>query len=96
MSDLNKKAAEYLAQGRVKVKAVVTSGHPTGLFSVAGSLEEPYEVRYLSNWTCDCPARVPVCAHILACQKITNFEPEQQLFTGDDDASKWMQELLEG
>lgn len=75
------KAGEYLLSGRVKVqyagREVVEGkdGAPLPLFfahvSSAAAEGDPYHVKFTtSGWHCDCPARVQLCAHILACQAI--------------------------
>lgn len=73
------KAAKILLEGRVKVKHLQALGDGHWIFqahvspSVPG---DPYIVRFNANgWHCDCPARVQICAHVLACQTITDFEP---------------------
>lgn len=75
------KARSYLEQGRVKV-VEVTGNH--GSFMVSGSAPEPYLVRYSGDWTCRCESRVLLCSHIVACQLITDFSPEQRLFSSED------------
>lgn len=74
------KAAELLLRGRVRVRRVVdgiNGDGDTALFraDVYSMTQEgdPYRVAYKSHWLCDCPARVVVCAHIVACQAI--YEP---------------------
>lgn len=74
-ASIAEKAGRYLAEGRVKVQFVTEDG---GLFHVTGSDPgDPYYVRFssLAGWKCDCPARVDVCAHVKACQTITEFKP---------------------
>lgn len=98
------KAAEYLLSGRVKVqhstmeklpdKASLFLGYVTSANQEPG---DPYFVTFNeTGWHCDCPARVQVCAHILACQTITDFQnsekPAHPTFTKSPD----MDALLEG
>lgn len=75
------KAAEYLLSGRVKVqyasREVVEGedGAPLPLFLAhvfsAAEDGDPYHVKFTtSGWHCDCPARVQLCAHVLACQAV--------------------------
>lgn len=75
------KALQYIANGQVRVQAVTNSpaedehGAP-GPYVVAHVTPsdggEPYWVtRTTGGWTCDCPARVPVCAHIHATSLVT-------------------------
>lgn len=74
------KAATILLEGRVKVQHLA-AGYPAEgphfMAHVTPSVPgDPYIVRFNANgWHCDCPARVQVCAHVLACQTITDFEP---------------------
>lgn len=87
------KAAMYLASGNVRV--IYVSGEPgedengSPLPYVVAHVTpsdggEPYWVeRHTGGWRCDCPARVPVCAHIYAASLVTpeSFEPK-----GEDEA----------
>lgn len=71
------KAGEYLLSGRVKVQFCETTedgrGHFDAHVTPAGG-GDPYYVKFnQTGWHCDCPARVQVCAHILACMTITDF-----------------------
>lgn len=77
------KAATILLEGRVKVQHL---GHgdlgkqvfgPDFKAHVTPTVPgDPYIVRFNANgWHCDCPARVQICAHVLACQTITDFDP---------------------
>jgi hypothetical protein len=54
---------------------------------VRGSDDDPYEVFYShGDWRCNCQARVLECTHIVACQKISVFEPvEFKIFSPDED-----------
>lgn len=80
---VDQKAGRYLAEGRV---AVLHVSPMKGRFEVLGSDDEPYHVGYGGDWTCNCQARVLECAHIVACQKITNFRRVQtsKLSSGDE------------
>lgn len=62
-----KKAREYLADGKVSVRAVDLEA-ATALVHVSGSKPgEPYHVAVRgSTVVCDCPARIHDCAHALA------------------------------
>lgn len=78
------KAAELLLKGRVRVRSVVKDVPQTvkeglqyaffraDVYSMTQD-GDPYRVSYKTHWLCDCPARVPVCAHIVACQAV--YEP---------------------
>jgi hypothetical protein len=72
------KAATILLEGRVKVKHLQALGDGHWVFQAHVSPTEPgdpYIVRFnASGWHCDCPARVQICAHVLACQTITDLE----------------------
>lgn len=59
------KAHRYLTEGRVKVVAVDASH--THL-EVQGT--DLYEVTFRAGWVCNCPARKPMCAHVIAAQLI--------------------------
>ena len=89
---IDSKAARYLVENRVAVVEVIDQ---VGIFQVVGSDAKPYVVRHGGEWTCTCPSRVLECSHILACRKITKFDPlRQMLFTGDDELSQMMHDLL--
>lgn len=70
------KAAEYLLSGRVKVQYLADEERVDFLAHVTPKQGgDPYFVKFNPlGWHCDCPARVQVCAHILACQTITDFQ----------------------
>lgn len=76
------KAERYLAEGRV---VAVRVGPHDAEFKVRGS--EPYRVVFRGDWSCDCPAQVPLCAHVRACQKIAQPTANPVAFTGTDDLS---------
>lgn len=59
---VQKKAVKYLTEGKIDVQAVSPKG--PALIEARGS--EVYEVKWNGGWTCDCPARVLLCAHIVA------------------------------
>lgn len=88
------KAGEYLLSGRVKVQFLANEERVDFLANVtpkAGG--DPYRVKYTHGvWNCDCPARVEVCAHVLACQTITNFKkltaPTEVEFSHNPDIDK--------
>ena len=75
------KALQYIANGQVRVVEVTATpeedayGAP-GAYVTAHVTPsdggEPYYVhRKSAGWMCDCPARVPVCAHIYATALVT-------------------------
>jgi uncharacterized Zn finger protein len=81
------KGDRYLIEGRVRVVSATA-------FTVRGSGAEPYRVAYLHGaWACDCPSRVLVCAHVAACQKISDPAPtslETAFSDGSDDLSAFL------
>ena len=91
---IQRKADRYLTEGRVLAVYLTLTG---GDFLVNGSAPEPYKVHFLGEWTCSCPAQI-VCAHIVACQKITRFEPARQIMFADpeDELSAFLHEALHG
>jgi uncharacterized Zn finger protein len=61
------KAVRYLAEGRVKVRAVSADGVEA---DVRGS--KAYKTtREGKRWTCDCPAWQRRCSHVIAVQLVT-------------------------
>lgn len=95
------KAAEYLLSGRVKVEHMVRAelGGPGDHFEAHVTPPDggdPYIVKFnLAGWHCDCLARVQVCAHVLACQTITDLSTvpvERPSFVRD----KSIDDLLNG
>jgi uncharacterized Zn finger protein len=71
LSPLEQKARDYLLRGKVAITSVVGSMVHA---EVTGSDEtlEPYRVVGLGvEWRCDCPARVPECAHIIAVRLVS-------------------------
>ena len=64
------KARAYLSSGQVKAHSVMrTEGNVFALFHVTPTDGgDPYDVKYATGngWSCDCVARVPVCAHVWA------------------------------
>lgn len=89
---VDQKAGRYLAEGRV---AVLQVSPMNGRFKVKGSDDEPYDVGFGGEWTCNCQARVLECAHILACKKITAFKSVRaKIFNpGDDDITRQLAAL---
>jgi uncharacterized Zn finger protein len=86
------KADRYLTEGRVVAFSVNTS---RAEFTVHGSGAKPYRVIFRGEWSCDCPARVSPCAHILACQKITRLIPTRTISVqGDDELSDFLREAM--
>jgi len=90
---VEQKANRYLTEGRVLAVCLTPQG---GEFLVNGSAPEPYKVHFLGEWTCSCRAQVR-CAHIVACQKITRFDPARQIMFADpdtDDLSAFLHDAL--
>lgn len=86
------KANRYLTEGRVCVLDVRTGRYD---FAVAGSDSDPYRVRYLGGWRCSCPSHTEICAHIVACQKISKPEAVQQIFTDEsDDLTRYLNDAF--
>lgn len=78
MSSTDEKAARYLTEGRVKVQHLAEG---SALLHVMGSEPgEPYFVKFsnLTGWSCDCPARVPECAHVKAGMLVTTLRREAE------------------
>ena len=96
------KAAEYLLAGRVKVRdcrELIGAQKHTFVADVSSSSQdgEPYHVKFGANgWHCDCPARVPVFAHILACQTITDFTPPTTPPTFGANPNESVEDFLKG
>lgn len=94
------KASKYLAEGRVVLNDLYyqsNAGHVRLTFYVQGSDTEPYYVKARResgdqpwDWTCDCPARVPLCAHVVACKTILRdkMPVTKAVPTEDPDISK--------
>lgn len=58
------KRDKYLIEGKVQVVAYSTK---LAVFTVKGSSDDPYEVRFEEGvWVCDCPAQMTACVHVLA------------------------------
>lgn len=64
------KAHQYLVEGRVQVMA---ANDISAWVEVQGSDKDPYVVRFGSEagWWCDCPARKPLCAHVVAAKLVS-------------------------
>ena len=82
------KAQRYIDEGRVTI--VRREETPTGLeceIKVQGSEADPYTVRLSGGlWTCDCPAHVWRCAHVIAGQIVAKREvPKPSLGTSLDE-----------
>lgn len=76
------KAVKYLSEGKVKAQHV---GEGTALFHVSGSQPgDPYFVKFSKSggWKCDCPARVPECAHVKACMLVTELDKDPNASIG--------------
>lgn len=62
---IEQKAHAYLIAGKVRVQWL--DGETEMLVHVRGSGEKPYVVRCREGvWSCDCPAHVLECAHVIA------------------------------
>src|SRR4051794_39033014 len=63
-----KKADTYLTEGKMNVTVASSS-----LTLVEAHGSSVYSVKHQNGvWTCDCPARVSLCAHVVAAQKIVH------------------------
>lgn len=92
MTTISDKAMNYLIEGRVHVVQVDEN---SGSFEVKGTSDDPYVVVFAGQWVCTCPARVPVCAHVVACQTISKFDTTKRIhFTGEDEASEFFRKLI--
>lgn len=92
----DEKALQYIALGRVNLVSV----HPvTGLAEaevMSSSGGDPYRVTHEdSAWSCDCPARVILCVHIRAVQKVVRAKPAPATIDGVD-TDDWIGNLLDG
>jgi len=67
------KARTYLTDGKVKV---LSCNAKTAVIEVSGSDSTPYVVQFNGVWACDCPARKPLCAHVIAAQLVTVLRAE--------------------
>lgn len=90
------KAGEYLLSGRVKVQHLVLLPQGPSFKAHVYSAKQdgdPYHVKFTANgWHCDCPARVQMCAHIIACQAITDFKISTKVeFAHDVDLDKFLE-----
>ena len=93
------KAAEYLLAGRVRVTSLIPGGQSCEAEVYSANQDgDPYRVRFNnSGWHCDCPARVQLCAHILAVQTVTDLKVDKSAamsFTPKTDVS--IDEILGG
>lgn len=92
------KAAEYLLAGRVRITGLETGYACTAEVYSANQDGEPYRVHFNnSGWHCDCPARVQLCAHILAVQTVTDLKVDKSAamsFTPKNDVT--IDEILGG
>ena len=92
------KAIRYLTEGHVDMIDVdIAAGRVVAdVYSDAGG--EPYIVRRTSaGWTCDCPAQVTPCSHILAVLLVVPSDVKDKhrgasVYTGEDEFS----DLLDG
>lgn len=63
------KAIRYLTTGHVKVQRHDWAYSEVHVTSDQGG--DPYHVvQRGGEWNCDCPAQIPLCAHVLACMAI--------------------------
>lgn len=68
------KAREYLTSGKVKV---LEHDAKSCVMVVQGSGKEPYNIIFgNATWHCDCPARKPLCAHVIAAKLISPLRTE--------------------
>ena len=66
---IDAKAVRYLAEGRVRIRAVSPEAVEA---EVQGSGEAPYETRREGRrWSCDCPAWQRQCCHVRAVRLVT-------------------------
>lgn len=73
-----KKALEYLVSGKVKV---LEHDAYSALITVQGSDTGPYNVIFgNATWVCSCPARKPLCAHVVAAKLISPLRIEVKGF----------------
>ena len=81
------KAKQYLTEGKVKV---VEFAHSTQLFHVQGTDPyNPYTVRFMgSYWDCSCPARIELCAHVVACRLICNTETHARTLGSSENSDE--------
>ena len=86
------KADRYLTEGRVSVR-MADHSTPVARVQVSGTGDKPYQVTFLprSGWECSCPAQRK-CAHIIACEKITGYQPIEvaQLVDQDDELTQFL------
>lgn len=69
-----KKAHQYLTGGKVRV---IEHDDSSCLITVQGSGKEPYSVIFgNATWHCSCPARKPLCAHVIAAKLISPLRTE--------------------
>lgn len=78
-----KKAHEYLTTGKVRV---LEHDDSSALITVQGSAKEPYNVIFgNATWHCSCPARKPLCAHVIAAKLISPLRKEAKGLNPDKD-----------
>lgn len=71
---VEKKALDYLTSGKVKV---LRHSAFSAEIEVQGSDPVPYTVLFANaTWACSCPARKPLCAHVLAAKLISPLRTE--------------------
>lgn len=77
---VEKKAMQYLAESKIRV--VEVSGNSAQLTAKGTGL---YLIRFQGGvWVCDCPARVALCAHIVAAKKIVHFKTQRPVLPHAD------------
>lgn len=92
----DEKALSYIAAGKVSVERVDRETN-TALLHIASSTQngDPYYVEFNGHeWTCDCPARVLLCVHIRAAQKIVKMEKKTPSLSGNAFGTSWVTEFL--
>lgn len=89
------KAEQYLTEGRIRV---IEHSQQHTLIYATGSDTEPYYVKRNSAgaWTCDCPARVTDCAHVLAARMIIPESTQATLSNFPTATDPDIDKLLEG
>lgn len=70
------KANGYLVAGKVKV---IEADAASATIEVTGSGKEPYTVIFGNAvWHCNCPARKPLCAHVIAAKLVSPLRNEKK------------------
>jgi hypothetical protein len=73
------KALRYLAGGHVRVQEVDLRTGFALIHVTPSDGGDPYLVRQMAGeWTCDCPARIPECSHVIASRLIVPAFPRHE------------------